>query len=181
MQIFILPTNTCFWIATPISDIGWYNKIYEIKNRDLDKPLALLIDSFEYLEENTILNKEQIDFLKAYEKPFTILSETKEDVIPKSITNKKIYKKVAFRVAHNFMQAKLIRLNWPLFLTSANKSNKNEIFTSLVVREKFKTEIEKYDINVFAHGDFCINSNQSSSDIFEFTWDGLDIKYLRKQ
>ena len=179
MQIFILPTNTCFWIATPISNMEWYDKIYEIKNRDLNKPLALLIDSFEYLKENTILNKEQIDFLKAYEKPFTILTEVKKDIISNDIQNKKIYKKIAFRVAHNFMQSKLIRLNWPLFLTSANKSNEKEIFTSLEVRQKFKQEIEKYDIKVFAHGDFCINSNQSSSDIFEFTWDSTKIKYIR--
>jgi L-threonylcarbamoyladenylate synthase len=186
MNIFIIPTNTCFWIACPIKNIDNYKKIYEIKNRDYSKPLAILCDSFEYLEENTLLNKEQINFLKNYQKPWTILID-KEKITDKKLLNQieklpntEIYQKIAFRVAHNFMQNKLIRLNWLLFLTSANKSWKPEIFSSLKIKEEFKNEIEKYSIKVFAHNDFCINSHQTSSDIFEFIENTDNIKYLRK-
>ncbi len=181
MQLFILPTDTCFWIATPINDIEWYNAIYKIKKRGLDKPLAILVDSFEWLEENTILNDKQINFLKNYNKPFSILTKTKIDILPDNIPNKEIYKKVAFRIAHNFMHSKLIRLNnSPLFLTSANRSWECELFSSHNIREIFESEIKENDIKVFAHPWFCIDSKQISSDIFEFIWESTEIKYIRK-
>jgi hypothetical protein len=78
------------------------------------------------------------------------------------------------------MHSKLIRLNWPLFLTSANKSWNPENFSSIKVKQEFKNEIEKFWIKVFAHNDFCINSHQAASDIFEFIWENTEIKYLRK-
>lgn len=180
MKLFILPTNTCFWIATPIDDIEWYKKIYEIKKRNFSKPLAILVIDFDWLEQNTILTHEQIEFLKNYEKPFTILTETRDDIIPKDIPNKEIYKKAAFRVAHNFMHRSLIKDFWPLFLTSANLSNQAELFTTKDIRDTFKEEIEKYDIKVFAHPTFCIKSEIRASDIFEFIWNTTEIKYIRR-
>jgi hypothetical protein len=60
--------------------------------------------------------------LKNYKNPFTILvdkekltkNKTKksQDILEsiEKLDNKKIYKKIAFRVAHNFMHRKLIRI-----------------------------------------------------------------------
>jgi tRNA A37 threonylcarbamoyladenosine synthetase subunit TsaC/SUA5/YrdC len=95
-----------------------YKKIYELKNRDFSKPLAILVDDFKFFEENKILNKNQIDFLKNYKKPFTIIVDRKklnlqkEKILDKieKLPNKKFYEKIAFRVARNFMHKKLIRL-----------------------------------------------------------------------
>ena len=176
MNLFIIPTNTCFWLACPIWDIESYKKIYELKNRPLDKPLAIMVDSFEWLEENTTLNKQQIEFLKNYKNPFTILCETKKDLLDKNIPNKSIYQKIAFRVAHNFIQRKLIMKNWPLFLTSANKSWDNEITTTKWILEVFSREDWT---QIFAHREYEIPWDKTASDIFEFVWDSLEVKYLR--
>lgn len=180
MNLFILPTDTCFWIATPLNDIEWYKKIYEIKNRDFDKPIAILVMDFDWLQENTILTNKQIEFLKNYERPFTILTKTKKNLISDNIPNKNIYKKVAFRVAHTFMHRSLIGDFWPLFLTSANPAWEGEVFSTAEIKYIFKDEIEKYNIKVFAHPWYCINSKFNSSDIFEFIWDSLDLNYIRK-
>lgn len=186
MNLFILPTDTCFWIAVPISEIDSYETIYKIKSRDLSKPLTLLCYNFEYLEKNSSLNLEQIGFLKKYKNPFTILIN-KNKILDKflleqieKLPNSEIYEKIAFRVAHNFMHKKLIELNWLLFLTSANKAGNPELFTSIKIKKEFKTEIKNLDIKVLAHNDFSIKSRQKSSDIFEFIWDDLSLKYLRK-
>jgi tRNA A37 threonylcarbamoyladenosine synthetase subunit TsaC/SUA5/YrdC len=85
------------------------------------------------------------------------------------LPNLDIYKKVAFRVAHNFMHNSLIKQNGLLFLTSANKSDNPELFSSTKVKEEFKEELEKYNISIFAHPNYSIKSEQKSSDIFEFT------------
>jgi len=185
-MLFILPTNTCFWIACPISEIDSYKKIYEIKTRDFSKPLAILCENFEYLEKNTLLTKKQINFLKNYKNPWTILID-KEKITDKNLLNQilklpnsEIYEKIAFRVAHLDIHFELVKKYWLLFLTSANKSNNPEILSSIKVKEEFKEEIENFWIKVFAHNDFCINSSQTTSDIFEFVKNSDEIKYLRK-
>ncbi len=193
-NIFILSSDTCFWLACYIDDLENYKKIYELKDRDFSKWLAVLIDDFEFFEENKIFNKKQIDFLKNYENPFTILINTKklEKIKDKNsnlkkiletvkkLPNKEIYEKIAFRVAQTFMQRKLIRLGGFLFLTSANKSGNSEIFSSVKVKEEFEKDLEKFNIKILAHNEFCINSKQKSSDIFEFEGESLELKYLRK-
>ena len=186
MNLYILPTNTCFWLACPIKEIESYKKIYEIKTRDFSKPLAILCDDFEYLEKNTKLTNNQINFLKNYENPFTIIIDKNKildtdllELIEK-LPNSEIYEKIAFRVAHNFMHKKLIRLNWLLFLTSANKSNNQEIFSTIKVKKEFEKEIENLNIKVIAHWEFCINSQKKSSDIIEFEWETENINFLRK-
>ncbi len=185
-MLYIFPTNTCFWIACPISEAENYKKIYEIKKRPLDKAIAIMVSDFDYFEKNTKLNIEQIKFLKKYENPWTILINKNKilDIkllkIINQLPNSEIYEKIAFRVAHNFMQKKLIRLNGPLFLTSANISNNSEIFSTTNIKKEFWDILEKEEIKVLAYWDFCINSKQKYSDIFEFKEDTEEVKYFRK-
>jgi L-threonylcarbamoyladenylate synthase len=75
-MIYIFPTDTCFGLACSITEIKDYEKIYKIKKRDFGKPLAILVENFEWLEKYTTLTKEQVNFLKNYKKPFTILTES---------------------------------------------------------------------------------------------------------
>ena len=181
-MIYILPTNTCFWIACSFDDIKSYNEIYKIKNRPLEKPLAIMIESFSWLEKNTNLNKSQIEFLKNYKKPFTILTDCpymkmvlnleQEDF---EYPNKEVYEKIAFRVAHNDVQKKLISEVWPIFLTSANLSWEKEIYSI----EEAKKQFEKYWKKITFLWDDILPETKPS-DIFEFVWESLEIKYLRK-
>ena len=183
-MIFIIPTNTCFWIWCFIDDIENYKNIYKIKNRSFDKPLAIFIKDFLYIEKYMDLSKKQIDFLKNYEKPFTFLIDKdkfKDDLVLKKIEklpNKDKYKKLAFRVVHEQIHKKLIEQNWPFFLTSANKSSQSEIKSLEKIKQVFKNDIEKYNIKIFDDGIFEIKSPYAHSEIFEFTKDGLH--YIRK-
>jgi hypothetical protein len=101
-----------------VSDPKSYEKIYEIKKRDKSKPLSIMVPSFSWLEKNTDLTKQQIDFLRNYEEPFTVLAgcdylkiwinfvneEENEEFF-----NRDIYEKFAFRVANNETQEKLLK------------------------------------------------------------------------
>jgi L-threonylcarbamoyladenylate synthase len=149
-MIYFIPTDTCYGIACEITDSRSYEKIYSIKKRDWNKPLAIMVENFEWLKEYTPLNNEQIDFLKTYDKPFTILTDCNsikhmlqfEDEEMK-FENKEVYKKIAFRVAHNKDQKKLIKKVGPIFLTSANISNQPEIFERKDLEKKFEYFIKK--------------------------------------
>ncbi len=183
-MLFILPTNTCFWIWCFIDDLENYENIYKVKNRVVDKPLAVFVKDFDYFKKYTNLWKKQIDFLKNYDKPFTVLvdkKDCKDNYLLESIDklpNASKYEKIAFRVAHNFMHRKLIDKNWLFFLTSANKSWESEIKSRSKIAETFKKDCEDYNIKIFAHPEFKIETPYNYSHIFEFTKDGLN--YLRR-
>jgi tRNA A37 threonylcarbamoyladenosine synthetase subunit TsaC/SUA5/YrdC len=138
-MIYILPTDTCFWLACPITHYKDYEKIYKIKKRPFQKPLAILLQDFNQLQKYTQLTKQQIDFLKNYKKPFTILTESNyikiwlnfvNEETWEEFRNRTIYEKIALRIANNDIEKKLIKEKWLLFLTSANISNKWEIYSS---------------------------------------------------
>ncbi len=186
-MIYILPTDTCFWIWCAINDIENYNKIYKIKKRDLNKPLAIMVQNFNWLKENTNLNNKQILFLKDYKRPFTILTNSNslslwlnyEDENWIWFKNRNIYKKIAIRIANNNIQKNLIKKIWPIFLTSANLSWKKEIYNIKDIEKDFSYYIKNNSIKLLTDNSISLPEIKIS-DIFEFIWDSLDIKYLRK-
>lgn len=182
-MIYIIPTDTCFWIACSFDDTQNYHRIYEIKKRPLEKPLAIMVESFEWLEQNTELNNQQIDFLKTYNKPFTILTECpyikmilnleQEDF---EYQNKESYKKIAFRVAHNDIQKKLLSEIGPIFLTSANFSWEKEIYDISEAKKQF----QNFKNIQFLWEWIVLDNSIKPSDIFEFEWESTNITYLRQ-
>lgn len=171
-MIYIIPTDTCFWIACPIWSIKEYKKIYTLKRRTLDKPLAIMVEDYEYLKKHTYINQLQLDFLKKYPFPFTVLLNTKRDFILDEIPNKKLYRKTAFRVANLPVQIALLRKIWPIFLTSANLSNTQETYLLKDIPFEKNEEIE-----IISTEDL---EKRPASDIFEFVWESAKILYLRK-
>jgi len=187
-MIYILPTDTCYWMACAIDDIKAYEWIYKIKKRSFDKPLAILVPDFKWLKNNTELNEQQIEFLENYKKPFTVLTDCKSlslwinyiDEDNSEFINRDIYKTFAFRVANNSIQDKLLKQNWPMFLTSANKSNEPEIYNKNEIKKEFSYYLDWWNIQFFGEN-MTLDKNNPPSDIFEFEWESTKIKYLRKK
>lgn len=183
-MIFIIPTDTCFWIGCWLWDIEDYQRIYTIKKRPLEKPLAIMVESFDWLYQYTSLNEEQIEYLQNYKRPFTVLCDCPRiqmllqmDQEDFSYPNKEVYQKIAFRVAHNDIQKKLIHDIGPIFLTSANFSGEKEIYDIQEARmqfQKFEKEIE------FLWENITLDSNIKPSDIIEFIGETTEIVYQRQ-
>lgn len=186
-MIYILPTDTCFGLACPISEPKSYEKIYHLKKRKSDKPISILVPDFSWLAKNTDLTQEQIDFLKNYEKPFTVLAnsdylriwlnfvneETNEEFF-----NRDIYDSFAFRVAHNDTQDEILKQVWPMFLTSANYSKEPEIYNFDELEIYFWNLMENWKIK-FLWAKQNLEKNPPS-EIFEFIDDTLERNILRK-
>ena len=127
-MIYILPTDTCYGIACALDDKASYEKIYKIKKRNHGKALAIMVESFKWLRENTELTDEQVDFLEQYEKPFTILTDSRpvrlflefQDENEEYFINKDVYEYISFRVASNDIEEKIISKVGPIWLTSTN-------------------------------------------------------------
>lgn len=173
-------------MACSLDDSKSYDEMYKFKKRDYSKLFAVMVKDFKYLEENTDLTKEQIEFLKEYEKPFTILTgcdhikawlRYEDDEI--KFENHENYKQIAFRVAHNDEQKKLISEVGPIFLTSANLSDNSEIYSWDEIKKEFGYYLENKKIKFLWDNNLELEKNKTS-DIFEFVWDSLEVKYLRK-
>ncbi len=186
-MIYILPTDTCFGIACAIDDKKSYEKIYKIKKRSFDKPLAIMVESYDWLKKNTSLNAEQIEFLKNYEKPFTVLtnSDTVElflqyaDDNEEHFINKDVYSEIAFRVANNKIEDKLIKRVWPIWLTSANISATGENYNIEEIEEDFEYYIEKNAVEILG-GNTILDEDIPASDVFWFIGESLELEYVRK-
>lgn len=172
-MIFAIPTDTCFWLGCSFYDEKWYLEIYKLKNRDKNKPLSVVVKDFKELEHITNLNTSQINFLKKYPYPFTILASVKEDFILPAFLDKNIYSKIAFRVWEKCIPKNILKkIDFPIFLTSANISWKTEVYSGDEIASIFKNK----KIIVFPQ-----NINKiPTSNIFEFIWDNLEIQFLRK-
>jgi len=181
--IYIIPTDTCYGIGCALSDVKSYEKIYKIKRRSFEKPLAVMVPDYDWLAENTYLTNEQIDFLQSYNFPFTILCECPSiqallqfDDDTHFYKNKDVYHKIAIRVAHTKGQKKLLDKIWPIFLTSANKSWQSEIYNYKDIENIF----EEYEHIMHPIWKEDLDPLTKSSDIFEFLEDTTEIQYLRK-
>lgn len=175
-MIYLIPTDTCFWLACKIDDIEWYKEIYELKNRDYSKLIAIMLPDFETLKNETFITDEQIEFLKNYKRAFSILlkPKNKENLINKNIQNHDLYDKISFRVASE-INKDFVSKTWEIFLTSANISGLPETYKIEEIKEQFWENFKN----------FCIVWNTDSlakaaaSDIIEFD-ENNNIIYLRK-
>ncbi|MHA1973419.1 MAG: L-threonylcarbamoyladenylate synthase [Candidatus Hodarchaeales archaeon] len=142
--IVVYPTDTCYGLGA--IGLDWNNdtiaKIYRIKDRDISKPLSLLIS------ENMISA-----YVKVPENINEILKRVWPGrftaIIPKSPCHKELSsflnqsgtQKLAFRVPNHQLLLELIEgLNKPIIGTSANRSGQQEHFhiKTLVKDQNFK-------------------------------------------
>ncbi len=168
-MIFLLPTDTCYWLAWELIEID-YHEIYRIKWRDFSKRLAILVPDMDALREIAEISDEQIQILEQYSHPWSVvLPKNKNYVLPKFL-NQDEYSNISFRIAEYCVSEEFQdKLIYPLFLTSANLSGKPESTTLGEAREYFPW-IDGYD------GGIC---DLPPSDIFSF-WVDNQLIYLRK-
>jgi tRNA A37 threonylcarbamoyladenosine synthetase subunit TsaC/SUA5/YrdC len=152
--------------------VSEYTKIYSLKKRTFEKPLAIMVEDFEYLRRHTHISELQLNYLKKYPSPFTVLLGTKRDFILDTIPNKSLYRKTAFRVANLEQQRTLLRKIGPVFLTSLNISNTQEIYLLKDIPFEKSEHLE-----IIATQDL---ERVPPSDVFEFVKDSAQILYLRK-
>jgi tRNA A37 threonylcarbamoyladenosine synthetase subunit TsaC/SUA5/YrdC len=175
-KIYVVPTDTCLGIWCRIDDSEWYSLIYELKWRDKNKQLAILVPTWEDLAYETSLTSSQINFLKTYKFPFTIICDVRDDFRDEyPLLDEYNYKTLGFRVAEVCLPTETQSyIRAPLFLTSANKSWEKECNTIDEVNHIFRDNRDALKILPGSAG------NQPSSNVIQFIWTTNDLKYIRK-
>lgn len=168
-MIQIIPTDTCYGLAWEFNEQD-YHEIYRLKWRNFTNPLAWLVRDYENLKGYIDITDEQIDFLKSYHRPWSILGRRMKSYILPSFLDPEVYQMISLRVAEVCIPADIRNnIQYPLFLTSANISGDKESKTLAEAREYFP------DIDGF-NGWIC---DQDPSDLFSFGENNI-IQYYRK-
>ena len=165
-QIVLCPTDTIWGISCDATNKTSVDKIYQIKKRDRDKPLILLVDSLELLRRYaTNIHPRVEDLLVHYTKPLTVIHKASSHV-PEFLINKD--KTIAIRLTQNPLLKEIISsLKRPIISTSANVQGE-------------KSPVGYHDISpdIVGQVDYVFQSNRdksseaSASQIIKYTPEG---------
>lgn len=168
-KVIAFPTDTVFGIGAKIDDSAGISKIYQLKKRDLHKPLAILASKVEdilpYIERPT---DKVIDIMKKYwPGALTIIFQKKKSI--HLILNNDI-DTIAFRIPNSSIALSILEKTGPLATTSVNISGDKPINTYQEIADCFGDTIDYL---------FCknVNSSKVSSTIIDAT--SNEIKIIR--
>lgn len=166
-MVIIFPTDTVYGIGTKIYDIDGINKIYDIKKRPKDKPLACLCSSLEQIKSIAVVTRKAEALIKKFlPGALTLILESKEEVY-----NKIGYKTIGVRIPNCKLALDILNENGPMLTTSVNESGFKPINEYELIVKDYENVVDKiYESNE--------KSSNLSSTVVLLTND--DIKILRE-
>ncbi len=169
-KIIAFPTDTVFGVGALIDDEVAINKIYDMKERDFNKPLAILASKIEdimpYIEKPC---DKALDYMNKYWPGALTIIFKKSNKVSASIT--KGLDTIAFRIPNNEDALRLLHKTGPLATTSVNISGDAPINDYIEIEKVFGDKIDY----LFAKN--AVSSNKSSTIIDAST---ENIKVLRQ-
>lgn len=120
MKILIFPTDTVYGIGCSVFDKEGMEKIYEIKHRPKDKPLACLCANMKQIDEIAYLNDKARKIINVFMPgALTLILKAKENV--KEITG---FDTIGVRIPNSKIALKILIENGAMLTTSVNESGK---------------------------------------------------------
>lgn len=165
-MVIIFPTDTVYGIGTPIFDTKGIDKIYKIKKRSKDKPLACLFSNINQMEDICYLDSNAKKLINKYlPGPLTIIVKAKDKLIEKIG-----YKTLGIRIPNNKIAISILDKYGPMLTTSVNDSGKAPINEYELIKEKYTGLVDEiYD------------NNEESSDVSSTVISLIDgLKILRE-
>lgn len=115
----LYPTDTIWGIGCDAYNLKAIEQVYEIKKRDKDKPLIVLVDSLEHLKRLIVDIHPRLEtILHYYHKPVTVIYKSNK-TLPDRLASPE--GTVAIRIVnHPFCKSLIKQLGKPIVSTSAN-------------------------------------------------------------
>ncbi len=163
-KVVVFPTDTIYGIGGDPYNEETINKIYEIKNRDLKKPMPILADSIKRIERIAIFDKNALILAREFwPGKITIVLEIQDERLKKLSHNGKI----GVRIPDNECLLKILGNVGPIIGTSANFSEQKPFIDPDECLEKFTG----YDILL----DGGVLKEMIESTVVEITDEGIII------
>jgi len=137
--VVLYPTDTVYGLGANIFNKKAVNEVYKIKNRELTKPLSILISNIEAMPIIADLNENQKKCINNYlPGPYTFILK-KKNTIPKYITSGK--DTVGIRIPDNNIARALAEL-FPITTTSANLSDEKTLNNPKEILEQLNSSVD---------------------------------------
>lgn len=118
-KIIIFPTDTVYGIGTHYLNQTGIKKIYDIKGRDFNKPISILVSSIEAAHQIGKLNDHALKTVQTYwPGGLTIVVPTTDAYFKQSGE-----KTIGLRMPNHQLALKILKTYGPLKTTSVNKSH----------------------------------------------------------
>ncbi len=122
-KIFVFPTSTVYGIGTNVFNKEAVEKIYNMKKRDYQKALIVLINGYEMLKDIVMpLNDIEKKLAETFWPGFLTLVLKKKDIIPDIVTASKDTVAVRYD-ANKLLNSIIDKAKVPIVAPSANISN----------------------------------------------------------
>lgn len=166
-KVIAYPTDTVFGIGAMIDDLKAISKIYKLKKRSFDKPLAILASKVEdilpYIE---MPSEEILNIMKKYwPGALTIIFKKNHSITSQHISR---FDTIAFRIPNNTIALNILEKTGPLATTSVNISGNKPINTYQEIDKLFGDTIDYLFVK-------NVNSSNISSTIIDATNNHLKI------
>ena len=165
-KVIIFPTDTVYGIGTPIFDVEGIKRIYDIKKRPKEKPLACLCANLEQIKSIAYLNDKAIKLINEFlPGALTLILKSKEEVFEKIG-----YKTIGVRIPNSKIALDILKENGPMLTTSVNESGSVPLNEYDDIKKNYNDLV-----------DYIYNTDRQSSNIASTVVliDGDSIKVLR--
>ena len=164
-KVIVFPTDTVYGIGSMIDDKEGVSKIYNLKHRDKNKPLANLAYSSEQIKEYVnICNPKTLELMKLWPGALTIIFNKKH------IYNNEL-PTIAFRIPNSNTALTILKHFGVMAVTSMNLSGSEPLNNIDDIIKNFENEIDYLVIDEEKHSNI-------SSTIIDVTKDPFVV--LRK-
>ena len=175
-KVICFPTDTVYGVGCILGDEEALEKIYELKNRDLSKPLAILVPNKESIKDyvKDIPNVAE-DYMSNYWPGALTIIFNKKDGVCDSFT--KGLPTIGFRMPNSKVALEVLRKFGPLATTSVNISNEPPINNLEEIIKHFKDKIDF--ISKFRCFYYFMISAKQNIQIFIVFFNNVNIASLR--
>ena len=164
-QVVGIPTETVYGIGVNPYSQEAVDKIFDLKGRDEDKPLSILVSSYYDLQKLDIVSTIPEVVELYWPGPLTIVVETTKEFAD-GVGTKNPFS-IGVRVPDNELAIELLKITGPLAVTSANRSGENDVKSNTEAEEIFGSNVTEYLEGTSVHG--------SGSTIIDFRVEGGEI------
>lgn len=138
-KIIIFPTDTVYGIGCQIFDVEGIEKIYKIKKRDHNKPLACLCSSLEQIEKIAIVDETSMKLINEFMPGgLTLILKAKKEV-----ETKIGYKTIGVRIPNYVLALDILNNMGPMLVTSVNESGQVALNDYEEIKKQYSAYVEE--------------------------------------
>ena len=136
--VIAFSTDTVFGVGVIVDEnvMQGINKIYQMKKRDLNKPIAILIDDLAQIKDDIVLLDSYQPFIKKWPAALTLIFKKKTDRFPFTMNS------IGVRIPNSKIARIILKTYGPMAVTSVNISGQEALNEASDIEKYFGENID---------------------------------------